>query len=292
MTTNIKHVDKIKITVLIENTATYTSNLVAKHGMAYLLEITSSDTHKKILVDTGCDSESILYNIRVLDIDLQKIDMIFLTHCHYDHAGGLFGILKAIGKEIPIIAHNDIFRCNIEFEPFVKYVGIPMDSSKEEIISNRGNLILINESFQIMDGVLSTGQVERITDFEDTGVNNYNLTNGHTVKDMLWDDMSLIVNIKDKGLFIVTGCSHAGLINIIKHSIKVTGINKLHGIIGGFHLVNASNERINKTIEELKNTGVELIAGGHCTGFDAQVCMYKEFGDKFMPLHSGFVLEL
>ena len=286
---DMNEADAIKVTVLIENSAHFDSQLVSKHGIAFLLEVTSN-VHRKILIDTGSDAESLLKNMQLLKIDPREIDIIFLTHCHNDHVGGLVGLLKAIDKEIPIIAHRDILRRSIAFDPYFKYVGIPC--KKEDIISNKGNLILIDEPFKIIDGVLSTGQVERITDYEDTGVNHFNLIDGKVFKDDLLDDMSIIINMKNKGLFILTGCSHAGLINIIKHAIKITGINNVYGILGGFHLVSASDDRIEKTIKELKKLDLALIGGGHCTGFYAQTNLFSEFGNTFIPLHAGLVLEL
>jgi 7,8-dihydropterin-6-yl-methyl-4-(beta-D-ribofuranosyl)aminobenzene 5'-phosphate synthase len=292
MVTNMGEVESIRITTLIENCSGYGSNLVAQHGISFILDVKTSRLHKKILIDTGPETQSTLKNMELLGINPQEIDYIFLTHCHYDHTSALTGILKAIGRETPVIAHSTIFRENYIFQPCLINAGLTSENGKEKVLLNNGRLILIDEPFNIMDGVISTGQIERTTNFEDTGIITYNVENGKIVKDNILDDMSIVVNIKDKGIFIITGCSHSGIINIIRHSIKITGINKVYGVLGGFHLLNASEERIEKTITMLKDMDIPIVGGGHCTGFYAQAKMSLELGEKFRNLYTGQIIDL
>jgi 7,8-dihydropterin-6-yl-methyl-4-(beta-D-ribofuranosyl)aminobenzene 5'-phosphate synthase len=107
----------------------------------------------------------------------------------------------------------------------------------------------------------------------------------------MMDDISLVAQVQDKGLVIVTGCSHAGIVNIVKHSMEMTGENRIAAILGGFHLVSASEERIGRTAEALSQFDVELICAGHCTGFKAQAALYQAFKDRFKPLQTGMIFE-
>jgi 7,8-dihydropterin-6-yl-methyl-4-(beta-D-ribofuranosyl)aminobenzene 5'-phosphate synthase len=138
-----------------------------------------------------------------------------------------------------------------------------------------------------MPGLTTTGEVKRQTDFEEVGISLLTVSEGQTKKDMMLDDISVVANVKDRGLVIVTGCSHAGIVNIVKQSIEITGTHELDGIIGGFHLVEATDQRIQRTVEELKKQRPNWISAGHCTGFKAQVELYDTFKERFLPLHAG-----
>ena len=143
-----------------------------------------------------------------------------------------------------------------------------------------------------MPGIMTTGEVKRRTDFEEVTTVLKTIENGMVVNDPMLDDISVIANVKDKGLVIVTGCSHAGIINIANQAIEVTGGNKIESIIGGLHLVEASDTIIRRTVEELSKLNVAWISAGHCTGFKAQVELYLAFGERFLPLHTGMQFEL
>ena len=110
--------------------------------------------------------------------------------------------------------------------------------------------------------------------------------------DPMLDDISLIANVKEKGVVIITGCSHAGIVNITKQGARLAGTDKIHGIIGGFHLIEAAKDRIRKTTQALKEFDPDWICAGHCTGFLAQVELYNTFNDRFTPLHTGMHIEI
>ena len=285
--------DYLKITVLAEDSVLYESPYLGQHGVSFLLEGVSGENIKRILVDVGQNHEALISNMRTMGISPSIINAIVLTHCHYDHTQGIVRMLREIGrKDIPVIAHPSIFRLHFVTQPCPRYIGIMQDDSKAEIEKAGGSLSLTKEPLVIMPGIMTTGEVKRRTDFEEVTTVLKTIENGMVVNDPMLDDISVIANVKDKGLVIVTGCSHAGIINIANQAIEVTGGNKIESIIGGLHLVEASDTIIRRTVEELSKLNVAWISAGHCTGFKAQVELYLAFGERFLPLHTGMQFEL
>ena len=285
--------DSLKITVLAEDSVLYESPYLGQHGVSFLLEGVSGENIKRILVDVGQNSEALLYNMRTMGISPSVIDAIVLTHCHYDHTQGVARLLWEIGrKDIQVIAHPSIFRLHFVTEPYPRHVGIMQGDSKIEMEKAGASLSLTREPFIIMPGITTTGEVKRKTEFEGGSIGLKTIENGMVADDLIFDDISVVANVRDKGLVIITGCSHAGIINIANQAVEVTGCNKIESIIGGLHLVEASDTVIKRTIEELSKLNVSWISAGHCTGFKAQVELYLAFGDRFSPLHTGTEFEL
>jgi 7,8-dihydropterin-6-yl-methyl-4-(beta-D-ribofuranosyl)aminobenzene 5'-phosphate synthase len=289
----IGELDRLGITVVGEDSVLYESPFLGQHGISILIDAERKESRKKILVDVGQNSAALLNNMKLMNIRPPEIDAIIITHCHYDHTQGLATIVKEIGKrELPIMAHPSLFRLNFINNPHLRHVGVMQEDSREKIESAGGSLFLVSEPFLFMPGVTTTGVVPRQTDFEEVGISLLTIEDGQMKKDIMMDDMSVVVNVKGKGSVIVTGCSHAGIINIVKQSVEITGVQKLEGIIGGFHLIDATEERIKRTAQELKKIEPNWVSAGHCTGFKAQVELYATFKDRFLPLHTGMKFEI
>ena len=289
----ISQLDSLKITVLAEDSVLYESPYLGQHGVSFLLEGVSGKERKNILVDVGQNSEALLNNIKTMDIAPSIIDTVVLTHCHYDHTQGIADMLRQVGKRyLPVIAHTDIFRLHFITEPYHRHVGIMPDDSKAEIERAGGSLSLGKKPFIIMPGIMTTGEVQRRTDFEKMNIALKTIENGKIVDDLMLDDISVIANIKDKGLVIITGCSHAGIINIVNYAKEITGVSNVEAVIGGLHLVDAADDVINRTVEELNHLNMSWISAGHCTGFKAQAKIYLAFGKRFSPLHTGMEFSL
>lgn len=292
---NIKdfgEVDSLKVTVLMEDYAGYESEYWGSHGIALLLDVEAGGVCKRILLDVGQSFEALLHNMELAGMEPTSIDMIFLSHCHYDHTLALADMLGQIKKEIPVIGHPEVLRKSFALDPALKEIGAGSKNMPEKLVELGAQLVLVKDPFPLMEGILSTGEVERSTDFEGRGIGTYNLVNGKLVPDKLVDDMSIIVNLKGKGLFIVTGCSHAGIVNILEHSKKITGIDSVYGVIGGLHLINADDEVITKTIDRLEEINPRLVIPGHCTGQKAQYRLWERFSDRYCAMHSGSVFYL
>jgi len=284
----IGELNSLKITVLTEDSVLYESHYLGQHGVSFLLEGAKGSDVMRILVDVGQNSQALLNNMKLMNISPSIIDAVVLTHCHYDHTQGVARILKEIGRrDIQVIAHRDIFRLNFVTEPYLRHVGIMPGDSREEIEKAGGSLLLTKGPVKLMSGITTTGEVKRQTYFEEVGIALKTIQNGGVVDDPMLDDISVVVNVNRKGLVIVTGCSHAGIVNIAKHAMGLTGCEKIEGILGGLHLVDASDVRIKRTSEELSKLNPKWICVGHCTGFKAQVELYRAFRERFSPLQTG-----
>jgi 7,8-dihydropterin-6-yl-methyl-4-(beta-D-ribofuranosyl)aminobenzene 5'-phosphate synthase len=232
----------------------------------------------------------------MMDISLSSIDAVVLTHCHYHHTQGLEKVLRKIGKkDITVISHPDIFRLNFINDPYLRHVGVMHGDRQANIEDSGGALYLTKDPFEIMPGLFTTGEVERKTDFEEVGIDLLTIESGQIKPDSMRDDISLIANVKEKGVVIITGCSHAGIVNIAKQTVKLVETDKIHGVIGGFHLIEAmgaAEKRIKKTALALKGFDPDWIYAGHCTGFLAQVELHNTFKERFSPLYTGMIVKV
>lgn len=299
MEEKIKQVNKVVITTLLENHSGFEPNFIAQHGVSFLIEVTVGKCTKRILFDTGPSAEAVACNMKNLEVKPDTIDMIALSHCHYDHTGGLVGILKEIqGQNIPILAHPSLFDVHLVAgtgpKPrnwLTRPIGMIGENTEENIRTHGGFLTLVTKPFELMPGVLWAGEIDRVTDFEKTPtLVTRIIRDGEILDDPIIDDTALAINVAGAGLFVVSGCSHSGIVNIVKQCIKFSQVKKVKAVIGGFHLLNASEDRIGKTIRALKELHVENIYSGHCTGFKAQAAIYNEFGDAFEELYAGKVI--
>ncbi|MFA5629459.1 MAG: MBL fold metallo-hydrolase [Dehalococcoidales bacterium] len=271
---------KIKISTLSENTALH--GYIGEYGLSLFIQADG----KQILFDTGL-SFSAYHNAQIMGVDLTKIDYIVLSHGHLDHTGGLKEILSKINKKVEVIAHPAVFSPRYTLrdgQTEEKSIGMPY--SKEELENCGAIFTLSEESVFITPNILTTGQIPMLSEYE--GVeSNLSVKNGEiAIQDEIADDLSLIIN-SEFGLIIIAGCAHRGIINIIKHAQKITGITSVYAVVGGIHLYRASEERIRKTIAELKAVGVKKLGLCHCTGFQAAAKIAEAFPQEFFLNNAG-----
>ncbi len=290
-----EEVDMIRIYVLAEDYAGYNSPFWAQHGISFLIEVKLNGVRRRILFDTASYSEPILFNMRILGINPKTIDMIVLSHNHFDHTGGLLGIMKEIDRKVPIFAHPNIFKVSFAIEPEFTYAGPPLGKrTREEAERLGGTWILSRDPVYLMPGVFTLGEIkeEEKVDFErETTTSLYKLKDGKIMKDSVEDEIGLGITTK-KGLVIISGCSHPGIVSMMHKAIKISG-HETYAVIGGFHLINADKERIQNTVKILKDLGVRKIYTGHCTGLKAESIFLEEYGVRgFRKLHSGMVIDL
>jgi 7,8-dihydropterin-6-yl-methyl-4-(beta-D-ribofuranosyl)aminobenzene 5'-phosphate synthase len=270
----------IRITTLSENTAGKL-NLLAEWGLSILIEADGC----MILMDTGL-SLSASYNATSLGIDLSRVDRIVLSHGHVDHTGGLLHILKMMKGKVDVIAHPDIWKLKYAGRPdrTTEYIGVPFPEESAHTLG--ASFHLTKQPVWISENIVTSGEIPMITEYEKIDPMLYVKKGSELRPDPLWDDQAVFIK-SEKGLTIILGCAHRGTINTIRHAQKLTGIEQIHAVIGGTHLISASPERMNLTISELSRFGIPKLGVSHCTGLPASMMLARAFGDAFFFNNAG-----
>jgi len=262
-----------KITTLVENSVAQSGKkLIGEHGLSFYIET----ERNKILFDTG-QNLAISNNAQVLGIDLSLIDTVILSHGHYDHTGGLKSLLEC-NRDFTLYAHPDVFGHKVKgADDNFKYIGIPFEKN---FLEKEGIEIKLDRNpAQISPGIMTTGEIPLENDFEGLESVFHIKKKYETVADPLTDDQAVILDT-DKGLTVLLGCSHRGVINTLNHVVRLTGKKRINAIMGGLHLGKASDSKISKTMDHLRGFGLEKIGVGHCTGTHAFLALSNEFPNK------------
>jgi len=262
------------------------NSVIAEHGFSALVKTTDGAVEHTLLFDFGYSPEGVVHNMDALGVDPSKIEELALSHGHMDHTGGMEAVANKIGKKLKIFLHPFALDNN-RYLKFTEDFKLKFPELKKADLSGKElDIISTKEPLEMIDGYgLFLGEIPRETPFE-TGMPlaTYSDASGEH-KDDIIDDSSIVFILKDKGLVILTGCAHSGIINTVHHAQKTTGIDKVHAIIGGFHLGNAPADAVlNPTIEELKKIAPDYIIPCHCTGRTAIMAMEREF--------PGFILSM
>ena len=290
----MERLDYLRVLVLAENTVPFPTALLGQHGLSFLIEGKKEKERERakvelrVIMDVGQIHDALMTNMELLKVNICAVDAIVLSHCHYDHTSGVAALLAATKRrDIPLIAHPAIFRSHFLAKPALRSLGIRPEDRAEAIVAAGGALLLTSDPVQLMPGLMTTGEVPRVTPDTEEGLSVITVTEGRTAVDHLLDDIALIACVKGKGLVVIAGCSHSGIINIVKRALALFPGEKLYAVIGGFHLIEASQQRLAAVVEELAGFAPALVAAGHCTGFKAQAALYHTLGDRFVPLHVG-----
>jgi len=276
--------DTVNITILVNNTSD--ERLIAEHGLAFWIEIRGS----RILMDTG-QGKTLEHNAALLGVNLADAGALVLSHGHYDHSGGISHVLK-ITPHIDIYCHPDAVasRYRIKSADEVKEIAMPRDSKASLDALSSDQLHWVTKPKLIAPGVGITGPIARKSEFEDTGGPFFLDSDGRRA-DPIDDDQALWIRTP-RGLIIVVGCSHAGLTNTIGAIREISGEKSVIALIGGFHLQDASEDRLSKTTAVLQDFGIETIIPCHCTGERAITLFQAVLGGRVIPGLAGMKISV
>jgi len=264
--------------------------LVAEHGLSLLLSIERDGERASLLYDAGLGRQSAIHNMDVLQVGLTDLRAVVLSHGHKDHHGGLEGMLRRAGaRGMPLIIHPDAWRDRKVVFPTGAEMHLPPPSRQD---LDREGIVVSEErqpSLTIDGAVLVTGQVERVTDYErGFPLNHAHTGSGWEPDPWIWDDQAVVVNVKDKGLVVLSGCSHAGTINVLRQAQRLTGVERVHAFVGGMHLTGGLFEQIiPQTLDELVAIGPTWVAPGHCTGWKATHEVARRLPEAFVQPSVG-----
>lgn len=269
---------QIRISTIAENSASWLK-LLAEWGLSIFVEVDETT----ILVDTGRTMVA-AHNAKIMGSNLKKIDKIIFSHGHGDHTGGLVDLLKLRNlpdNPVEVIAHPDVWAPkywrSADGSTFEK-IGIPYERKLAESLGAK--FVLSDQPVWITDRIVTSGEVPMVTDFESIDENACIKTEDGFSADPLNDDQTLFIKT-DKGLIVISGCAHRGIINTIIRGQELTGTERIYAVIGGIHLVRASKHRIEQTMQEFKRLDIKKIGVSHCTGPVASAQLAHEFGERF-----------
>jgi len=265
----------------VENTAK--QSLIGEHGLAFWIETQAGN----VLLDTG-QGRAIGHNAHKLGIDLSQVNVIVLSHGHYDHTGGLDA--AATAEQADIYIHPAALEPKFTRQPMgqARYIGMP-DSSRRILDQAQRRVIHTDKPTEILRGIHVTGPIPRATDFEDTG-GEFFLDESCSIRDELIDEQAVFFDTSD-GTVVLLGCAHSGAINTLMYVQQLTGQRPILAVIGGMHLLSAGQHRMDATVEALGRVDVKKIGLAHCTGFAAMARLHNEFPDRCFHCTAGTQME-
>jgi 7,8-dihydropterin-6-yl-methyl-4-(beta-D-ribofuranosyl)aminobenzene 5'-phosphate synthase len=308
--TMLKAVDKVEILTLQDNYIEMTAldgnaiisraaplkegeiraSILAEHGFSALVKTTADGKTHTLLFDFGFSENGAAQNAATLGVNMNEVEAVALSHGHSDHTGGMEKLTALIGKrDIPFVVHPSVFK-SPRYLKFGEEFKINFPKLTRKMVERAGLSVVETDKPYLLlsDTILFLGEIPRSTDFEKGWSLPHCQKDGKEVWDAIEDDTSIVMNLKDKGLVILSGCAHSGIVNTVRHAITVTGIDKVHAVMGGFHLSGPFFEPIiYRTTQELQKLNPSYVIPTHCTGRKAIMVMEKEMPDQFILNMAG-----
>ena len=312
----IGYLEKVSLTVLVDNKADlivessdvvdyFTKEpLLAEHGYSVLIR--TEPEGMNILWDAGVSKVALIENIRRMRLDVSVIEMIALSHGHFDHYAAMTEVLHEMNgppqpkewgtaiaeeelanwiaaRQIPIVAHPAAFRERWWKKDDGTLVGPESPPPQEAWQAAGAKMIYSQSPYRLADGCWTTGFIPRRS-FEQSGrPTNMRYREGPDfILDDMEDDQAIVMHVKEKGLVVLSGCAHSGIVNTVEHAREFTGIDRVYAILGGFHLATAEDDEIEKTIAYLKDIKPVHVVPSHCTGFRATSRIAQEISEAFI----------
>src|SRR5512143_517587 len=264
--------------------------LIAEHGYSLLLTIRYGNQTESLLYDAGLGRRTAIHNLDVLGFNPRDLRTIVLSHGHADHHGGLEGLYTRVGRRgMPLVLHPDAWRERRVVFPTGVEIRMPPPSHNDldregwDVIEERGPSLLLENR------LLVTGQVDRTTDFEKGfPLQHVKTDQGWEPDTWIWDDQAVVCHVRGKGLIVLSSCSHAGVINVLRHAQRLTGVDTVYAFVGGLHLTGGLFEPIiPRTINELGAIGPQVIVPGHCTGWKATHELSRQLPNAYLQTSVG-----
>jgi 7,8-dihydropterin-6-yl-methyl-4-(beta-D-ribofuranosyl)aminobenzene 5'-phosphate synthase len=308
--------EEVTVTVLVDNTADLIVEstesvvrfkerpLLAEHGFAALIDLDDGET--RVLWDAGISEIALRENMHRMEIDASTIDIIALSHGHSDHTGAMTNVIEAMGRRprprewekdtpmeeilewvkgrpVPLVAHPAAFRERWGEDDEGKKYGPHTPSPRAEWEAAGAEVILSDGPYRLGPGCWTTGSVPR-SSFEASGRSGNRLyrQSDRFLPDDIDDDQAIVINVKDKGLVVVAGCAHAGIVNTVNHARRISGVERVWAILGGFHLAPADDAEMQRTIDEVMAMKPTMVVPTHCTGFTAVSEFARRMPEEFV----------
>lgn len=257
----------------------------AEHGLSYFIETVSNGKTTRCMFDYGLDPAGVMNNVALLGLDLGEASAFSLSHGHFDHWMASVAILKRyqskIAGETPFYVGEEAFAHRYSLRPGTTEAMDIGQLKKEDIEALGLKVVEVKEPTQIVPGAYSTGNIERVTPYEKPPPSLLIKRGEKPEPDDFRGEQALFFKVKGKGLVVLSGCAHAGIVNTVKHSQKIAETDQLHAVLGGFHLINAKQEIIDNTVADIKALKPDHVVPTHCTGFEAITTFAREMPEQF-----------
>lgn len=286
---DLPEVDSISVTTVVDNyidsllrdrpgvrrfsaaVARKMTDLRAEHGLAHLVTVTRGGATTRVGFDFGQTHDSLNHNTRELGLEPGRLDAIALSHGHRDHFGGLMGYLHAyrrfMRKDLAFYAGDDHFLPRFQDRDGDKIYTGRLD--RREIERYDVGVQIVKEPTAIAEGLLLSGEIHTQEPFEPIPANLQVERDGVIGPDSFIGEQAMIAHVRDRGLVVITSCSHRGIVGICRHAVRITGVPKIHAVIGGFHLSGLSDERVTRVVDAFEQLGLDHLVPQHCTGIEA-----------------------
>ena len=263
---------------------------LAENGISFLIEATTAGRTTKILFDAGMSGIPIIHNARVLGVYLTEVDQVVLSHGHPDHFGGIYAALEGIGRRVPLVVHPAAFHPRSIRRPDLMIQYFNRGLTERELTEAGAGIVAVRTPLDLAPGVTTSGEIPITVDFEEeVPTGRMSIRDGHVHPDPIDDYLTVIINVEGVGLVVLDPCGHSGVLSSLDHAVKVTGVDRVHGVLGGFHLghANITQEKIDRTVDGLIERGLSLVSPMHCSGFRAQRAVAEAMPDAFALMTAG-----
>jgi len=267
--------------------------MLAEFGWSSLVRIRSRGHIHTILFDTGVGKSALLHNARALKIQLEETEAVVFSHGHPDHTAACLETVSAIGRDdLPLIMHPNALSRRALVSSGGGRIDYPFFLDEKELRNLGGKFQLSDRPTSLAnESAYVTGEIPRTTDFEKGMPPNthYRIVGAELIHDpLILDDQGLVVNVRDKGLVVISGCAHAGIVNTVEYAKSLSGVDKIHAILGGFHLTgNFYEPVIEDTVKAISTMHPRFVVPSHCTGLKALVKIANAMPDAFVENSVG-----